>query len=391
MDKFHLTLISVLSMHNRLQERSLLKRKLRAGLSIHMPAPRRIGKTWTIGRLATDLRADGWLVIEIDVEGMRTPREFARELCARIEAQNSIRDRFKAHAVQRLSNLLGGSWGDKPLDALGKVDPIEFAESLIASLDESSGKTAIIIDEISYFFLALAEENEKEAHAFAYKLRALQQRYKKVRWLITGSIGLDTIARRYGLEGAFVDFETFVLEPFTAVEALSYMRDPAMQQMFNHSFDASDADFEAMFSKLGWLAPYYLNLVANEVRPSGGGAASERAIATQADLDAAFEKLLQPNRRSAFAVWREHIDKNLPKPDRTVAKHILDFLSKRPGGENEDTLLAQTSFLIGCVARPQLREILAMLINDGLIVKVERRFMFRSGLVRQYWQEYEAE
>lgn len=378
-------------MHNRLEERSLLKRKLEAGLSIHMPAPRRIGKTWTIGRLAADLRADHWRVTEIDVEGMRTPGEFARSLCARIEAQTSTRDRFKTHAMHRLNSLLGGSWGDKPLDALGKVDPVEFSEVLIASLDESGEKTAIIIDEISYFFLALAEENVKEAHAFAYKLRALQQRYKKVRWLITGSIGLDTIARRYGLEGPFVDFETFVLEPFTTAEALSYMRDPVMQQMFNHRFDAGDADFEAMFSKLGWLAPYYLNLVANEVRPSITGAAEGRARATGADLDAAFEKLLQPNRRSDFAIWREHIDKNLPKPDGTIARHILDFLSKSsPEGEQEDTLLAQVSSL-GSVTRPQLREILAMLGNDGLIAKVDRRYTFRSGLVREYWQEYEAE
>ena len=145
-------------MHNRRQERDLLKRKLAAGRSIHMPAPRRIGKTWTIGRLAADLRADGWHVIEIDVEGMRTPGEFARNLCSRIEAQTAIRDRFKAHAIHRLNNLLGGTWGDKPLDALGTVDPIEFAETLIASLEETGDKTAIIVDEISYFFLALAED-----------------------------------------------------------------------------------------------------------------------------------------------------------------------------------------------------------------------------------------
>jgi hypothetical protein len=363
--------------HNRRQERGLLKRKLEAGLSIHMPAPRRIGKTWTIGRLAADLRADRWHVIEIDVEGMRTPGEFARDLCARIEAQASAWDRVKTHAVHRLNNLLGGKWGDKPLDALGKVDPIEFAEILIASLAEAGEKTAIFVDEISYFFLALAEEDTKEAHAFAYKLRALQQRYKKVNWLITGSIGLDTIARRYGLQGAFVDFETFALEPFTTAEALSYMRDPAMQQMFNHSFNASDTDFESIFGKLGWLAPYYLNLLANEVRPSIAGAAGERATATRADLDAAFEKLLQPNRRSAFAVWREHIDKNLPKSDRAFAKHILGFLSRRGSeGENEDTLLAQLSS-IGSATKPQLREILAMLINDGLIKKVGQRLTYR--------------
>jgi uncharacterized protein len=378
-------------MHNREQERSQLKRKLEAGLSIHMPAPRRIGKTWTMSRLAGDLRASGWHVVEVDVEGMRTPREFAHDLCTRIEAQNSIKDRFKAHVSQRFRNLLGGTWGEKPLDALGTVDPIEFAETLIASLDETGEKAAIFIDEISYFFLALAEDDAKEAHTFAYKLRAFQQRYDNVRWFITGSIGLDTIARRYGLEGAFVDFETFVLAPFTADEARSYMRDRTIQQQFNHTFDASDADFDAMFTDLGWLAPYYLKLIANEVRPSKEGANGAPATATRADFDAAFEKLLQPNRRSEFAVWREHIDKNLPAADRAIAKHVLDILSKSPQGENEDTLLAHVSHVQGSVNKRQLREILAMLTNDGLITKAHGRYLFRSGLVRRYWHEYEAE
>ena len=377
-------------MHNCHHERDLLKRKLEAGISIHMPAPRRIGKTWTMSRLAGDLRGDGWHVIEVDVQGMRTPQEFARDLCTRIEAQNSIKTRFKAHVAQRLSNILGGGWGEKPVDALAKVDPVEFAETLIASLDDAGEKTALFIDEISFFFLKLAEDDARVAHTFAYKLRALQQRYKNIRWLITGSIGLNTIAQRYGLEGAFVDFETFELEPFTPAQARSFMRDPVMQQQFNHTFDASDADFDAAFTELGWVAPYYLRLIANEVRPSIEGSDGKPPIATQVDLNAAFEKLLQPNRRSEFAIWREHIDKNLPAPDRAVAKQILNFLSKYPAGETEDTLLAQMHH-IGAVTKPQLREVLAMLSSDGLITKIGARYAFRSGLVRRYWQEYEAE
>lgn len=378
-------------MHNRERERALLKRKLEVGISIHMPAPRRIGKTWTINRLAADLRSSGWHVVELDVEGIQTAEKFARDLCMRIEAQNSIKERFKAHAVQRLSNLLGGNWGDKPLDALGRVDPIEFSETLIASLDQSGERTCIIIDEISYFFLALAEDDAKSAYTFAYQLRALQQRYKNVLWMITGSIGLSIIARRYDLEGAFVDFETFALEPFTPDEARSYMRDPNMQQQFTHVFNASDADFDSMFDKLGWLAPYYLKLVANEVRPSTGGEDGLPPIATEADFDAAFDKLLQPNRKSEFAVWREHVSKNLPMTDRAIAEHLLSGLSKSPQGENEDTLLAQAGRSHGALTKRELRDILAMLANDGLITKFDGRYAFRSGLVRRYWQEYEAE
>jgi len=377
-------------MHDRKEERALLKRKLESGRSVHMPAPRRIGKTWTMSRLAGDLRESGWVVVEVDVEGMATPEKFARELCVRIEAQNSIKDRFKAHAIQRLGNLLGGGWGENPLDALGRVDPVEFAETLIASLDASGEKVAIIVDEISYFFLALAEEDAKAAHRFAYQLRALQQRYKNVRWLITGSIGLDTIARRYDLEGAFVDLEIYVLEPFNKEAARSFMRDPAIQQQFNHMFSASDEVLDAMFAELGWLAPYYLRIIANEIRPSIPAQGNAPAEATLEDVENAFARLLQPNRRSEFAVWREHVSKNLPAPDRALARQILDVLAKDPTGERDDTLLAHATAANAGATKRHLQDILGMLVNDGLIIRNEGRYVFRSGLVRRFWQEYEA-
>ncbi|TMJ12307.1 MAG: ATP-binding protein [Alphaproteobacteria bacterium] len=377
-------------MHGREGERSALKRKLLNGVSINMPAPRRIGKTWTIGRLAEDLRKDGWVVVEADVEGIKTPDKFARELWKRIEAQSSVAQNFRAHAKQRLSSLLGGGWDDNPLSALGKIDPIEFTETLIASLDSDGKKAAIIIDEISYFFLKLAETDPGQAQAFAYQLRAFQQRYKNVRWLITGSIGLTVIARRYGLEGAFVDLDTFTLEPFTPNEARSFMRDPAIQQQFNHVFDASDTDFDSMFKELGWLAPYYLRMVANEVRPSIAAADGSLARATAADFEAAFEKLLQPGRKSEFAVWREHIDKNLPDPDRKLARTLLNVLSQDASGETETTLVAAAQ-ADGRAAKLQIQEVLEILANDGLIGKTAARYAFRSGLIRRYWKEYEAE
>lgn len=377
-------------MHERFSERAVLRRKLEEGVNIHMPAPRRIGKTWTIARLAGDLRKDGWVTVELDVEGMRTTTAFARALCQKIEAQSSIGERAKSHILQRITNALGGGWGDKPLDALGRVDPIEFADTLVASLGANSDRAVIFIDEVAYFFLALAEDDPTAARDFAYRLRAIQREHPKVRWFLTGSIGLDTIARRYGLEGAFVDFETFTLEPFTREEARSFIRDRNVQRQFNHMFAASDGDLDAMFERLGWLAPYYLKMVANEVRPSIGGAGGQDPTATRGDFEAALEKLLRPNRKSEFAVWREHIQKNLPTPDRLIAERLLAALSQTPDGETRDTLVAEAAKVQAGVRVSQVREILDMLSNDGLVVLKAGRYAFRSGLVRDYWREYEA-
>lgn len=373
-------------MHSRSAERKILKKKLEAMVNVHMPAPRRIGKTWTINRLAEDLRKAGWLVVELDVQGMSSPEVFARKLCEKIQEQLPPAATLWVGVSQRLKNIIGDDWGGSPLDALGKIDPTSFLGALIDGLSKAREKSAIFVDEIAYFVLALAEQDPVKAKDFFYQLRSIQQANPSVRWLVTGSIGLDVVAKRFGLGGAFVDFENFTLRPFTEEEARSFLRDHTIQDGLNHSFLANDEDFSYMFSELGWLAPYYLKLVGNEIYPSGP-LVNGAFTATKDDFEAAFRRLLEPNRKIDFAVWREHIDKNLPQSDRNIARKILDKLSQGTSGETLDTLISISP------SEPvrSVRTVVDILQNDGLVHKKAERYHFRSGLIRRYWKEYESE
>lgn len=373
-------------MHERKSERDTLRRKLKAGQNIHMPAPRRIGKTWTINRLAEDMRKEGWLIVELDVQGMSTPDKFARRLCQKIQGQLPSTAGLFAALKNRLDALIGGDWGTDPIKAIGQVDPVAFLDALLAALEKEGRKSAIFVDEIAYFVLGFAENNKDDAKDFFYQLRNLQAEYSNVRWLLTGSIGLNLVAERFGLGGAFVDLATFILEPFDATEARSFLRDPATQNAFNHSFVASDEDLGGLFEELGWLAPYYLKLVGNEVRPSGE-AQGGKLIATSDDLRAAMQKLLEPTRKSEFAVWREHIDKNLPKTDRDLARKVLNQLSASTDGE---ILITLQSAMVPATPKA-VRDILDILQSDGLVDFLQDRYRFRSGLIRRYWQQYEAD
>jgi hypothetical protein len=373
-------------MHKREIERAALKKKLEAHVNIQMPAPRRIGKTWTINRLAVDMRAEGWLVVELDVQGMSCPEKFASHLCRKIQGQLPPSKGLWVGVKQRLENAIDGDWGGNPVKALGKMDPVSFLESLIEELSKEQVKSAIFVDEIAYFALSFAEKNPTGAKEFFYQLRRIQIANKSVRWLYTGSIGLDMVADRFGIGGAFVDLERFFLEPFTEDEARSFLRDDATQTAFNHKFHATDEDLEYVFHELGWLAPYYLNLIGNEVRPSGAYV-NGALTATQDDFEAAFDRLLEPKRKGDFVTWKEHVDKNLPQSDREIARKLLGKLSREADGEKVDTLIAS----IAPGATKQVRVALDILLNDGLVQKVAERYRFRSGLVRRYWKEYEAE
>ncbi|MBY5974201.1 hypothetical protein KUV28_17725 [Ferrimonas balearica] len=373
-------------MHNRAAERDALKHKLKAGQNIHMPAPRRIGKTWTINRLAEDMRKEGWLIVEMDVQGMSTPDKFARRLCQKIQSQLPKGSGLFATFKSRLDGLIEGDWGSNPINVIGKVDPVAFLDALLEALEKEEKQSAIFVDEIAYFVLGLAERNGEGAKDFFYQLRNLQAEYSNVRWLFTGSIGLNLVAERFGLGGAFVDLTTFILEPFDEAQARSFLRDPATQMGFNHQFHASDGDLKVLFEQLGWLAPYYLKLAGNEVRPSGPEK-DGTLTARQEDLLVAIERLLEPTRKSEFAVWREHIDKNLLPTDRALARGVLNHASAAANGETLDTLQAAMA-----PATPKaVRDILDILQSDGMINLTEGRYRFRSGLIRRYWQQYEAE
>ncbi|MDX2101769.1 MAG: ATP-binding protein [Alphaproteobacteria bacterium] len=373
-------------MHQRETERADLQHLLMDGASIHMPAPRRIGKTWTIDRLAGDLREAGCTVVQLDVEGMRTTRTFAENLCRQIESQAPVMTRVKSHWYERLNTLLSGAW-EKPLDGLAKLNPETFIETLISALHEDHRPTVILIDEIAYFVLALVEADPVQAKDFVYRLRSFQQRYSNVRWLLTGSIGLDIIARRYRLEGAFVDLQTYVLRPLSPEAARSLLRDPAFGTKFAAT---SDDNLNWMLADIGWLAPYYLRLVTREVRLATSAAGTPQPSAGRAEIDAALEAMLHPNHRMVFAVWREHVEKNFTQAEAALAFPMLARLSDHRDGERVETLHTVATAIQGSISIGDVKKVLQMLCDADLLTCRDGRYAFLSNLVRRHWQKYQT-
>jgi hypothetical protein len=285
-----------LKAHHRIAERHGLARLLEAGRSIQMPAPRRIGKTWLIGKLAEDLKAKGWICVSIDLQGMRTEQQFFRTLCQEIEKSQDLHRSALAHLLGRFRHhIKDGAGAASLLQLLTQgVDPRAFSESLIESLDGHGKKTVVLIDEISLFVQDLAKTDPDTARAFLYHLRNLREANRNVRWLFTGSIGLDVIAARFGLQGALIDMDIFELRPFNEDEARAFFEELREQNRLHTPFEFGEGAFDKSARELGWLAPYYLDLLANTMRPTGPVARSGLATATVADVEAAIENRCNP-------------------------------------------------------------------------------------------------
>lgn len=380
-------------MHQRLDERAELKHLLSKGDSILMLAPRRVGKTWIMRRLEEDLAAENWGVVFCDVEGLPDEREFLRHLCQQIEAGEKAKSRAMSHLGQRLKQLLSDGGWTNIQEAITKLNWKAFSETLVSALNEHEHPSVILIDEMSLFVAARLRVDREVVLEFLHHLRSLQQRFPNVRWLFTGSVGLDVVARRANVAGALLNLTSFSVDPFTVPQARSFLHYLQESGRIFKPFELAQEEFSYLERELGWLSPYYLEHIANQIRPTGPIQQSGCPAAIRADIDSAFDKLLSPQCRGYFVSWEEHIAKNFGAVDEQRLRLILDACSVSADGEQFDTLHAILSRTHASSTLKDIRELLSVLIRDGFLTEDERlkRYKFQSGLIRKYWLKYQRD
>lgn len=375
---------------DRDRESERLWRLFQRGRNVLMLAPRRMGKTILLERLREESEEKGFRAIVLDVEGYRHEKDFFQQMCASIQEELGAGQALLSALTERLRRVvqgadnLQGDWRNLLLS----MDWRLFADHLVAQLEEATdGKTWVfLVDEITIFTKALLDgQGVTAASDFLYKLRQLCREHPNVRWLFTGSIGLDTIARRHGLEGSLVDLEIFSLEPFSLETARGFLHWIAER---NHVV-MTEAAVTTLCERLGWLSPYYLEKIGEDAcdrTPKGKEVDSEAAnLAADALLDLAH--------RTYWSTWREHLDKNYPEPERTHLFTVLAEISRDPDGASINSLLLTLNRAGGePLVERSLRDYLDTLEADGYLnANPERsRFRFQMNLLREWWLRYVA-
>jgi len=382
--------------YDRDRETEKLWYHFKRGRNVLMLAPRRMGKTVLLERLKEESEGNGFRAVVLDVEGYRHEKDFFQQMCASIQEELGAGQALLASLSERLRRVVQGAdniQGDWR-NLLLNMDWRLFADHLVAQLEEATdGKTWVfLVDEITIFTKALLDSQGVEAASdFLYKLRQLCREHRKVRWLFTGSIGLDTIARRHGFEGSLVDLEIFSLDPFDLETARGFLQQISKSNGVTMTEDAVSTICE----RLGWLSPYYLEKI--------GEAACDRASRTkEVDVEAAnlaADSLLDLARRTYWSTWREHLDKNYPEPERTRLYTILAETARSPEGMSIDSLLltlrrtkGKTKLGTDEMSESVARGYLDILEADGYLVADPDRthFRFQMNLLREWWLRYVA-
>lgn len=360
-------------------------REFRYDKNLLMLAPRRIGKTVVLNELKRSAMENDFTAILIDVEGYSDEKAFFRDCCLAIQNELSVGGKLIEQFNRRLSSLLNGS--DSPSadwkDLLAQTNWKEFADQLLASLDSFEGpnKWVILIDELPVFVNALDKSSgEGSMSSFLYWLRAMRQKYRNVRWMYTGSIGLDAVARRNNIEGALNDLQPYTLKPFSAETAAEFINQVAHRRTNTIDEDASSL----LIERLGWLSPYYLERVIE----AACIASSEGEVLDITAINQALDHLLDLPQRTYWSSWGEHLNRNFPEPERSHLYKILECVCKSQEAVSESQILGVLNSSSSDISASNARDMLHTLCSDGYLQTTNENYEFRMTLLKEWWSKY---
>lgn len=367
---------------DREQEQARAWRKLE-GSHLLMLAPRRIGKTSLILRLCATAREHSRYAVHCSFAKCESESDCIRELFKALATQQSITQRTKALFAGLKSVKLGElgiEW-----HAATPEKWREAGEELGKALSDGTDDWLVCIDELPVFIINLlqqGDEGRRKARAFLYWLRDLRQtHYRRVKWLLAGSIGLDTLAARLGLSDTINDLEPFPLDAFSEDSAQRFLGELAKSYAIE-----LDASLRAcIVQRVGWPVPYYLQLMFEHLREESedSGQAPNAAM-----VERVFEKLLGMGYRNHFDYWRQRLDEELGQPEAGQATQLLSQICRSAAGDSRDNL-AQVlgAVILDMEARDKvLNYLLEVLVSDGYLIERGGRFTFRLEWLRVYWQ-----
>ena len=379
--------------YGRNDEVTGLFKMFEAGRDVSMYGPRRLGKTFLLDRLADAAPERGWTAVKVELAGCTDSRAVFRELCSRIGQQRSGGTAAIAWFKQRLGQFLGprGEAGGAWYQPFISLDHETYFERLILAMQDDRKRTwLLLIDELPIFLKALHDKGPDgvtAARNFMNLTSRLRQQCPRVRWLITGSIGIDPLAQAGAYLGVLAKFQSYALAPLSPAQAKDYIRDQAAAGRLPHRQEITDAEAQALIESVGWLAPFYLDALAQKL---SGPLAHETMRAKEA-VETAVNQLLKPGEMAAFGVWDEHLRKHYQGADCAIACGALAALARQAQGADLDQMLAAIGR--ADLGRAGLRQVLARLRDDGFIALDGRdndspHCVILNPLLRRWWQRF---
>lgn len=368
-----------------------------------MSGPRRLGKSSILQKLVELASENDFRATIMDLQGEEASAEgFIHKLEALFPNQAKSQTLWqKIKNLNPLKNVKSGG-----LKGAGMGANVEFNETQSASWKEhgdyclkqlSQQKLIILIDEFSVFMEKFISREPQEAQNFLGWLRAWRTtKNVEFRFLFTGSIGLQSLLEMHDLAPEMNDCYDYQLGPFKKRHAIEMLQ--LFSQQKGWLLETAEAEF--MCKKIGWLSPFFSNLLLNEAvrfaenrfyesQQEGEVDAETQQKISHQDIIDGYEQLLSA--RSRFSHWVTRLKDQFTDPKQTdAAKGLLSAIAQQPSGLAIPQLAIRLQSLFPDLTERQanMQHILLILQEQGYLTSPDKqgRVDFLSFLIKDYWR-----
>lgn len=348
------------------------------------------------------LRQNSWHVIEINVAACADERGFLDKLEIALKEKLGTGG-FLEPLKLRLSALLNRVKSVKIPTGAGSLG-VELQESteswtdvgseILKLIAELENRWLIYIDELPILLYTIirtdpasgAQRVRRFLDWFRNDVRGLPET-SRIRWLLSGSVGLDTLVQQHGMSDTINTLTPASLDPFSKDEAAALMTILAD----NYQLAITPADITALLELIGWLQPYYLQRAFSELRSLMNANPDQPAGAL---LELAVNGLATPGKDNDFNFWQQRLSMQLNASDARHAVTLLTASAARPHGVDGQRLVAILQEKLPTASDDDVLELFVrlrdILIRDGYWANDSsaghRRYRFALEPLRRWWQ-----
>jgi len=359
------------------------------GRSIYMNDCRRIGKTVILGMMK-ERPPQGWVVSKCDLESFRTAEEFATGIVKHsLELLGA-----KEKTFLRLESFLGIFKGAEIGGVIKLPDgqPAPWKEllrrvflDLEKNMEESGQRVVFLWDEVPFLLdKVIKNESPEVAAEILDVIRSLTQECRRVRVVLTGSVGLhhvlNQLRHKAQYSGQPLNHMEFIAPgPLSEKDARSLAR--ALLEGEELNCDDLEACAKSLADGCGHVAFYIQKLVSR--------------LANQPDLEtltpALINATLQQEITSVNSGWDlKHYRTRIPlyygEGEEALVLRILDCIAAREA--TDFAMIDKEVRSQGAKKSAEhLRKLLELLEQDFYIHRDDKgRYGFRISVIRRWWK-----
>lgn len=381
----------------RPKDENKIWRKIESGNHLLLLAPRRVGKSSMI-QFLKDHPRDGYTVIYSYVQACDSEQKFYEKLLFDINQsefinQDKLFNRQFRESMGKLAINFSFEFVGVKIATDIKKQPVPLTQKtvrqvLLEALKDNDIKIILAIDEFPDVLLTIYEQaGVGAAKAFLASIRELCQDIefsRHVQFIFTGSIGLDTLAKKLSLSNLINMLTEVGISPLTNEETYNFIDFYLKNQRI--SVQLSTSIKQLMIEQIGWNMPYYLSLVCDQMIDDD---VDFNQIDSQQVLDS-INRLFAQENTTKFSHWRERLNRLEPL-EKQFALKLLQLVSQQ-----EQTLSHAEAFNLSQHAdfrdSVSFNYVINALQTEGYLfqefIENSSRYRFTSPLLKRWWQRY---